>query len=435
MHDVTLYIPCFNAAKTIALVLEAVLAQSYPLKEVLVIDDGSTDVTRETASRYPVKLIQHKNNKGLASARNTAIENTHTEFIASLDADCVPEKDWLENLMKGFDASKIAGVGGKLLETHSSQIPDLWRSVHMKQYWDKEDAEPPFLFGSNTVFRKDALRNAGRYNEDFKNNYEDVDISRRMKNAGYVLMYEPKAISHHIREDSIASLLDRYWHWHLGYAKEENFYATEERFIFKLKENLGLSNRYIEEDVTAQRPELLYLDFLLAFHHSLKDFAYFISMGREENAFVLDSPCVSSWLALLDLTFFYHFDSEKKSLATLVPKQSALLQNSLGLSLVLGGLLNDAFKSTLFKRIFYADLLSSIHKIQDVYLLDRLLHLIENHRDWTGFFKKRQPHLNHLFLEKFFLNFQNWLGGLKSCLPEALAMIEASAQDTQRRYF
>ena len=60
MQEVSLYIPCFNAAETIHLCLEAVFKQKYPLKGVLVVDDGSTDETVDIAAKYPVKIIRHK---------------------------------------------------------------------------------------------------------------------------------------------------------------------------------------------------------------------------------------------------------------------------------------------------------------------------------------------------------------------------------------
>ncbi len=84
--DVGLYIPCYNAEKTLPACIEAVLGHSYRLKEVMVVDDGSTDLTQQVANRYPVRVIAHPFNKGLAAARNTAICHMDTEYVASVDA-------------------------------------------------------------------------------------------------------------------------------------------------------------------------------------------------------------------------------------------------------------------------------------------------------------------------------------------------------------
>ena len=100
MADVSIYIPCYNAVQTIAACLEGVFAQSFQIKEVVVVDDGSSDRTAQTASRFRVRLIRHEANRGLAAARNSARRQMDAEFIASVDADCVPDKEWLKNLMR-----------------------------------------------------------------------------------------------------------------------------------------------------------------------------------------------------------------------------------------------------------------------------------------------------------------------------------------------
>jgi len=424
---VSLYIPCYNAQATIQYCLEAVFKQSYPLKEVVVVDDGCNDKTFATASCFPVRIIRHDKNNGLAASRNTAIKNINTEFIASLDADCLPEAEWLENLMRRFDSSKLAGVGGKLLEGNPSTVFDLWRSVHMKQYWENGRTAPPFLFGSNTVFRREALISIGLYNEDYKNNYEDVDICGRLKSAGYSLVYEPKAIACHLKSDSICSILDSYWRWNLGYYQKKDYYSTPKKFVFKLKDNLGLGNRYIEEDIGSKRYDLIYLDFLLSLHHCLYDFKYFISLNKYQQ---VNFTPLSFWLSLVDLTFCYHFDFRKNNLSTFMPSENAFLQNYFALNLILGRSIQKKFRSKKFQKILYKHLLLSVYKINDAYLLDKLTNLIELHPDWSGFLKKKHPNLDIVFLNNLSLIFQKWLESLMYNYPKIIQAIEASAEKT-----
>lgn len=430
MIEVSLYIPCFNAAKTIGLCLDTAFEQTYPLKEVVVVDDGSTDETVAIVSRYPVRIIKHNDNRGLAVARNTAIKNIDTEFVASLDADCLPKPNWLARLMKRLNSPKIAGVGGKLSETYSSNIFAFWRLTHMKQYWEEENAVPPFLFGSNTVFCKEALINIGLYNENYRNNYEDVDLSNRLKKAGYALVYESRAIVHHLKEDNICSILNRYWRWNLGYYQKKEYYSNLKNFVYKIKDNIGLANRYIEEDLSFNRRRLVYLDFLLALHHSLRDLGYFISQGNREGPDIANNSILSSWIVLLDLTFFYHFDSQKNTLSTLAPHTYAFLQNLFALDLILGKFIRGAFKNKNFKKILYKHLFLSIYGISDNYLLDRLSNLIELHQDWDGLIKKKQPNLLVPFLENFSLAFKKWLENLIFHFPDIVQQIEISAEKT-----
>lgn len=306
---VGLYIPCFNAEQTINSCLEAVFKQTYPVKEIVVVDDGSADKSMETASRYPVKIIKHTNNRGLAAARNTAIKCIDVDLIASLDSDCQPEPDWLTHLIRRIDSPNIAGAGGKLLEKHSSNIFSLWRAVHMKQYWDDKKTTPPFLFGSNTVFKRKALLEVGLYDERFISNYEDVDICERLSKAGYIFVYESNAVVRHLKFDDINSIFDNYWKWNFNYYQKKGYYSSQENFLFKIKDNIGLANRYLENDLAEKQVQLLYLDFLLALHHSLKDLEYFVTLNNPDYS---SQPAIPSlWLSLVDLSFFYHFDEKK----------------------------------------------------------------------------------------------------------------------------
>lgn len=85
---VSIVIPAYNYAKFLPCAVDSVLAQDYPVYEVVVVDDGSKDNTREVMSRYgpPVRYV-YKENAGLSAARNTGIEQCRYDFICFLDAD------------------------------------------------------------------------------------------------------------------------------------------------------------------------------------------------------------------------------------------------------------------------------------------------------------------------------------------------------------
>jgi len=279
-QKVSLYIPCYNAGKYIEKCLDSATRQTYPVAEVLLIDDGSTDDTFLKASKYNVKIIRHGNNKGLAAARNTAIMNTSGDFTASLDADCAASPEWLERLMGDFTDEKIAGVGGKLVERENIRISDRWRAVYMRQNWGKERvAEPRFLFGSNNVFRKSALTKVGLYNTAYRTNGEDYDMSLRLKSAGYRFVYEPEAVVEHLRTDTVRSVLRTHWRWtFIGTTGTNrspvNLYnlacKTYDNFIYLFKDML-------KNDIENKRLEFIPIDILSWLHHFFWDAAYYLS--------------------------------------------------------------------------------------------------------------------------------------------------------------
>lgn len=211
---VSLYIPCYNVERFISRCIEAVLAQSYPVDEILIIDDGSADQTVHLAKKYQVKVIRHPQNRGLAAARNTGLMNARNELVASLDADCVPERDWLATLVAEMSADTVAISGGRLVETVLESLADKWRRAHMTQDWGENKLmNPSFMYGNNTLVRKSVMAKVGWYDESHRTNGEDMDMSRRVMAAGYACVYQPRAVVGHLRQDSLRSILDTYWRW------------------------------------------------------------------------------------------------------------------------------------------------------------------------------------------------------------------------------
>jgi glycosyltransferase involved in cell wall biosynthesis len=84
---VSVVIPCYNHAHYLDEAIRSVLAQTHPLLEVIVVDDGSSDNTREVVARYPGVDYVYQENAGLADARNTGIRRSTGEYVVFLDAD------------------------------------------------------------------------------------------------------------------------------------------------------------------------------------------------------------------------------------------------------------------------------------------------------------------------------------------------------------
>jgi len=280
---VSVYVPCYNAAEHLAPVIEAVLQQTLSAGEILIIDDGSRDATAEIAARYPVSLIRHEGNRGLAAARNTGFRSARNELVASLDADCIPAPDWLEKLVPRMEDDAIVGAGGRLLETMQHTIADRWRRAHLSQEWGNTPLpNPRFLFGNNNIFRKSAVDRAGGYDETLRTNGEDVDICTRIRRLGYELAYEPAAVVHHLRHDTIWTVLETYWRWwRYGVRAYPNgvrlrsvlghLYSVHFRTTF-----FGL----VKQDLREKKYELLWMDLLALLYMPYRD----LQLYREANA-------------------------------------------------------------------------------------------------------------------------------------------------------
>src|SRR4051812_16000050 len=84
---VTVVIPCYNQARFLGEAIESVLRQTHRAREVVVVDDGSTDGTAAVAARYPDVQLIRQPNRGLAAARNRGLAESRGAYLVFLDAD------------------------------------------------------------------------------------------------------------------------------------------------------------------------------------------------------------------------------------------------------------------------------------------------------------------------------------------------------------
>ncbi|MDL2257324.1 glycosyltransferase family 2 protein [Bacteroidales bacterium OttesenSCG-928-I14] len=96
---ISIIVPAYNAEPYIAQCIENLLSQTYKNIEVIVIDDGSVDKSYEIAQSYPVKVIKHPVNKGLAAARNTGIAEAQGEYLHFMDADDLVNLEFYEKMI------------------------------------------------------------------------------------------------------------------------------------------------------------------------------------------------------------------------------------------------------------------------------------------------------------------------------------------------
>lgn len=115
MPFVSVVIPAYNTGRYIAEALDSVFRQSFTDYEVIVVDDGSTDDTREIVGRLGDRVIYfHQKNQGLAVARNSGLRLATGDYITYLDADDVWEPDNLK--MKAQTLRAVPGLGGVFSE-------------------------------------------------------------------------------------------------------------------------------------------------------------------------------------------------------------------------------------------------------------------------------------------------------------------------------
>ncbi len=120
---VSVVIPVYNGERYLAEAIESVLAQTYRSFEVTVVDDGSTDQTRNIIKSYPELNYLYQANSGPAAAKNTGIRTAQGEFLSFLDADDIWMPDKLHLQMAEFDSDPELDIVSGLVEEFIS--PDV----------------------------------------------------------------------------------------------------------------------------------------------------------------------------------------------------------------------------------------------------------------------------------------------------------------------
>lgn len=118
---ISVVVPVRNEADKITQCLEAIFSQSYKPHEVIVIDGQSSDNTVEKAKMFPIRLFYQDYGRA-GAARQIGLTHATGDYVAFTDGDCVPDKDWLANLLTGFNGFKlkdeVVGVGGQIINEY-----------------------------------------------------------------------------------------------------------------------------------------------------------------------------------------------------------------------------------------------------------------------------------------------------------------------------
>ena len=175
--------------------IESVFRQTYNNFEVIVVDNNSTDGSREMLDNFEldIRLIKLDENKGVAGGRNVGIKAAKGEFIFFLDDDAVINTlDGLELLInKMCEKPKIGVICCKIINYHTKDIENFYFKRSERKNTDREFYVTDFSGGAS-IIRRSVIDQAGSYREDSLRQMEEADLSYRILDAGYYILYYPK---------------------------------------------------------------------------------------------------------------------------------------------------------------------------------------------------------------------------------------------------
>jgi len=211
---VSVVIRAKNEARYIGETLAAVQGQHYRDFEVIVVDSGSTDRTREIADDYGAKVITIAPKEfTYGRALNLGVANSQGQLLASLSAHATPEtSDWLGSLVRRFGPPSVAGVYGRHIPRDNASFFELL-GMQLSGVTSKEprlQAGSARFSNANGATRRD-LWELFPFNEDLPG-AEDIDWARQMQHMGYLIVYDPAAAVYHSHGESLPRLIKRQLH-------------------------------------------------------------------------------------------------------------------------------------------------------------------------------------------------------------------------------
>lgn len=199
-------IPAFNATSTIFKCLEALKKQTIKPTEVIIVDDGSKDglekKIKKLKNNYKFQnlLFLKQRHKGVSEARNLGAKKSSGEILVFIDSDCIPDINWLKNILKPFSNSRIGAVGGG----YSGGIDN--------SFWQKFSHEELFfrrlkrkrtvitLLSNNMAIRKNIFWEVGGFSKRYPV-CEDMLISYKISRKYKIIWLKNNGVKHHFKKN------------------------------------------------------------------------------------------------------------------------------------------------------------------------------------------------------------------------------------------
>lgn len=220
ISSVSIIIPNWNGKdlleKNLPFVISAKDNPKNKIKEIIVVDDKSTDGSVSYLQKNftgKIKLIKHTKNRGFSSAVNTGVRSSKGDLIVLLNSDVRPESNFLESALKLFSDPDVFAVS--MREPGYSFAKGSFKDgyiVHSPAKETKSVSETFWVSGGSGAYRRDIWVSLGGMDEKILSPlyWEDVDLGYRALKRGYKLLWDPNSVVHHEHESTTKKLPKKY---------------------------------------------------------------------------------------------------------------------------------------------------------------------------------------------------------------------------------
>lgn len=217
--DISIVIPCRNAAGTIGRQLKAILHQQTEARfEVIVADNGSTDhlanaVAPWQGGHVSVFVVDAGALAGVNAARNVGVRASNAPFILLCDADDIVQQGWLDAHWVAF-CRGASCVSGGLIRVAGSRTVDTWDDE-----FRFSPRDPPHAVGANCGFTRKAYDSVGGFDESLFGGSDETDFFWRLALAGFPVTHVEKALVQYTLRERLSDVLRQHYRYGIGQAR------------------------------------------------------------------------------------------------------------------------------------------------------------------------------------------------------------------------
>lgn len=245
---VTVVIPCYNDGDFIEETLNSVLKQTFQVFQIIIVDDGSNESTKEVLRTFEGDGLQiiTQDNRGPSSARNLGIKKSKSEYVLIIDADDTFEATFLEKAMSILNRNpKIGGVS-----SHCNIFIN--KNKIISEHRPKGGGVTNFLFDNNSVsfalIRKKAWEEVGGYDEKMIHGFEDWEFWIAITKKGWEVGMIPELLfNYRIKNknsvDQNAKMNFREHNLSYIYKKHKDIYANHFTDVVDFLSELAARNK------------------------------------------------------------------------------------------------------------------------------------------------------------------------------------------------
>ena len=220
---VSVIIAAYNEEAVIAKTIASIQKSTYEPIEIIVVDDGSTDRTQDILRQLATdnrQRIFSQPNSGKAAALNHAIRHARGDVLVCIDADTVLHADAIRFLVRHFADARVGAVAGNVKVGNRGRLATKLQSIEYitsqnldRRAWESLDAVT-VVPGAIGAWRREAVADAGGFRDDTM--AEDMDLTWRLRRAGWRIECDNDAISYTEAPETIGALFRQRFRWAFG---------------------------------------------------------------------------------------------------------------------------------------------------------------------------------------------------------------------------